>query len=147
MMTLERFKSLIEAYGADPARWPEAERSDAVGFVEASADARRILEEAALLDRVIDLASTTPVTPQLQAKIMAAFVEAAAAPARKASGFGGLLPGTPRWVPAAAFVLSLALGLGAGALVPTLAGLDAPVDAALLALGGIDEGAFVEDGS
>jgi hypothetical protein len=144
MMTLQRFKDLVEAYGAEPARWPEDERIAALELLERSAEARAAMEEAQALDRLLDLSPSTAVTPALQERILAALPPRS----QSASGVGAflvsLLPGRPAWVPAAALALSLALGLGVGTFAPTLAGLDDGAgDAALIALGGgLDDAAF-----
>lgn len=50
-MTLERFTAILDAYGADPARWPGGERAAAIAFAEAHQDlADPLLAQAALLD-------------------------------------------------------------------------------------------------
>lgn len=50
-MTLERFTEILDAYGADPARWPEGERAAATAFAEARQDlADPLLAQAASLD-------------------------------------------------------------------------------------------------
>lgn len=50
-MTSERFHTLVEAYGADPRRWPEHERADALAWARAHrAQANAVLEEALALD-------------------------------------------------------------------------------------------------
>ena len=56
MLTLGRFRSMTESYGADLARWPEQARADARALLSVSADARALLEEARALD---DLIGTT----------------------------------------------------------------------------------------
>jgi len=58
MMTLDRFAALVDAYGASPARWPEGERAAAVELMQASAEARRLAEEADRLDRLLDTPQT-----------------------------------------------------------------------------------------
>jgi len=138
-MTRERFKMLVEAYGADPRRWPEAEREAALRFVESDVEAQRILEEVRALDRIIDFADTAPVTPELRARILSAIAPRSQA-ARTSARLRAWAPQTPQWIPLAAFAASLLLGLGAGALIPSLAGLDEPQgEAALLALGDLDD--------
>ncbi|QBQ98905.1 hypothetical protein [Paraburkholderia pallida] len=50
-MTSERFHTLVEAYGADPRRWPEHERADALAWARAHrSEADAVLEEALALD-------------------------------------------------------------------------------------------------
>jgi hypothetical protein len=53
MLTLERFRSMTESYGADLARWPEQARADARALLSDSSDARALLEEAGALDDLI----------------------------------------------------------------------------------------------
>jgi hypothetical protein len=52
-MMVWRFRRLIEAYGADPARWPAGERSRAEALLARSDRARRRLAEAQALDAVL----------------------------------------------------------------------------------------------
>lgn len=53
-MSLDRFRSIVAAYGADPERWPDAERDAAQALAGRSLDARRALDEARRLDRTLD---------------------------------------------------------------------------------------------
>ncbi|WCT72812.1 hypothetical protein PQ455_14375 [Sphingomonas naphthae] len=52
-MTPERFAAILDAYGATPARWPEAEREGARAWA-ATAEGQRMLGEAARLDAMLD---------------------------------------------------------------------------------------------
>lgn len=52
-MTLERLRILIEAYGAEPSRWPEDERGAAATLLAESAEARALVAEEAALDRLL----------------------------------------------------------------------------------------------
>ena len=54
MLTLERFRSMTESYGADPDRWPEQARADARALLSASEEARTMLDEARVLDALIE---------------------------------------------------------------------------------------------
>jgi hypothetical protein len=128
-MNIERFRSLLEAYGANPARWPETERVAALLFAEQSAEARDALQEAAAFDSLLDMAETQATTRALEDRILATFAERP--PAQLSPWF------TLGWIPAAAAACSLALGLAVGAALPGLAGVnDNAVDPALIALGG-----------
>ena len=50
-MTPERFHTLVEAYGADPRRWPGHERADALAWARAHrTESDAMLEEALALD-------------------------------------------------------------------------------------------------
>jgi hypothetical protein len=54
MLTLGRFRSMTESYGADLARWPEQARADARALLSVSAEARAMLEGARALDDLIE---------------------------------------------------------------------------------------------
>jgi hypothetical protein len=62
-MDLERFRQLIEAYGAEPTRWPAAEQDAAQALTAANAQAAALLAEAAGLDRLLDQAA--PLAPPI----------------------------------------------------------------------------------
>lgn len=54
MMTEDRFFEILEAYGANPERWPEAERAAAQAYAEAHADTvTEALQSAAALDALL----------------------------------------------------------------------------------------------
>jgi len=53
MMSLDRLKTLLDAYGADPNRWPEAERAGGRELLAGSAEARAYAQEARRLDSVL----------------------------------------------------------------------------------------------
>lgn len=131
-MNEERFKSLIEAYGANPDRWPQPERDAALKFAQSSPQAQRALDEAALFDRMLDAADTAPVTRDLEARILAKFPERKAA--LRTAWLDALIPARA-WAQAAVLAASLGLGLLAGAALPGIIGLgDAPLaDPALIA--------------
>lgn len=53
-MTPERFRRIVDSYGASPTRWPDAEREAARAFVEHDAEvAEGIMREAVVLDRLL----------------------------------------------------------------------------------------------
>lgn len=60
MMVLDRFKTLVDAYGADPDRWPQDERAAAQDLLVQSAAARAYAAAAAPLDLILD---RTPLNP------------------------------------------------------------------------------------
>jgi len=88
------------------------------------------------LSAVLQELPSVPATPALQARVLASFD---AVSGKRRSGPGGLLrhlgatiwPGAPAWQPAAVLGASLAIGIGAGLLLPleeALAdGVDQPV--------------------
>ena len=54
MLTLGRFRSMTESYGADLERWPQQARADARALLSVSEEARGLLEEARALDNLIE---------------------------------------------------------------------------------------------
>jgi hypothetical protein len=69
-MTLARLRAILDAYGADPARWPAEEREAALGLLARSADARRERNAAALLDDTLDAAPRMIASPALAARVL-----------------------------------------------------------------------------
>jgi hypothetical protein len=53
-VSADRFKTIVDAYGADPARWPAAERDSALQFMARDPRARAWLDEARALDDLLD---------------------------------------------------------------------------------------------
>jgi hypothetical protein len=54
-MTIDRLQTILDAYGAGPARWPEAEREAALALISQSAQARAAVTAASALDASIDI--------------------------------------------------------------------------------------------
>lgn len=105
-MGLERFEHLVDAYGADPRRWPEAERAAAEAFLAGSEAARTLAEDAARLDALLEAAPAPEPSELLGHRVLRA------APVRRsrvsrfgwASGAG--------WAAAAAAGVLVGLSLG-----------------------------------
>src|SRR5580692_7935829 len=53
MLTLSRFTALVDSYGAELNRWPEAVRAEAQALAESSPQARALLAAARVLDATI----------------------------------------------------------------------------------------------
>ena len=92
-MNIDRFKVLLDGYGADPARWPAAERAAAEAFARTSPEAASLIAAARALDRALECMPTA--APALDPVAVAA--AASAAPQRRArqprrSGFGFAWP-------------------------------------------------------
>ncbi len=85
-MMVWRFRRLIAAYGADPARWPPGQRGRAEALLARSTGARTLLAEAQRLDALLEADVKPPADEQLAAAIIAratsAPQERAPAPAR-----------------------------------------------------------------
>ncbi|WP_233887720.1 hypothetical protein [Paraburkholderia flagellata] len=84
-MTPERFHTLVAAYGADPQRWPQHERNDALEWARAHrAQADAALDEAVALDSWLSRDMVAPPSRALFEQIVAgAPVEATFKPAVK----------------------------------------------------------------
>src|SRR5262249_61702206 len=70
-MTLDRFAVLLDAYGADPARWPDTERAAARALLDRSSEARARRDAAAALDALLDRAATVEPSSALAERILA----------------------------------------------------------------------------
>jgi hypothetical protein len=74
---LSRFNAIIDAYGAEPGQWPEAERAEALALSRASIAAARALTQARALDAALRHGDSVDVElaparfAQLHARIMA----------------------------------------------------------------------------
>jgi hypothetical protein len=71
MITFDRLKTLLDAYGADPGRWPDEQREAARQLLAGSAEARAYVQQAAVLDTLLDAAPLT-VSPGLDPAALAA---------------------------------------------------------------------------
>jgi hypothetical protein len=78
-MSMARLAAILDAYGADPARWPGAERDAALALLAASPAARARQAAAAELDACLDAAPSVVPAPDLAARIVAAVGVAPAA--------------------------------------------------------------------
>ena len=127
---LARFRRIVEAYGAQPRRWPEAERAWALSLLESSAEARAFRDQAAALDALLDQAEVTEASPELMADVLAA-----ASPSAWRSWGSLLWPFGPLWQPAAGLALAALIGVMLGAAFPSpaeIAELTAEIDSLLL---------------
>ncbi|WP_026791762.1 hypothetical protein [Pleomorphomonas oryzae] len=70
-MTPERFREIVEAYGAVPQRWPAKERAAAEALILRSSEARELLAHEAGLDRLLDAYRIVPPDRALTGAIIA----------------------------------------------------------------------------
>lgn len=109
-MTLDRFRRLLEAYGAAPKRWPAAEREAALALRDSSEQARALLTAGEALDSLLDEAPAQVASAAVTGSILAARPMPAAT-----AGWWRLLFGPlPLWQPLAALALAAILGFGLG---------------------------------
>lgn len=126
-MTPDRLKEIIDAYGAAPHRWPEAERVAAQALLASDATLAAYQEAAGSLDAAMDAVPVVDVPAGLAHTILAdAASHAKADVARTGTASAGLvqrlvdmvrqaLPEMPVWQPAIGFAASLAMGIWVGA--------------------------------
>lgn len=69
-ISTERVKAIIAAYGTDPARWPKAERANAVSLLEDLADKMEGLPEAAGLDASLESVAQPRPSNMLKARLL-----------------------------------------------------------------------------
>jgi hypothetical protein len=106
-MTLERFSAMVEAYGARPERWPEAERAAALGLLERSPEAAAVRAAAARLDGLLDHVPTAAPSDALVARVLAG-APAQTARRRPAGRHGAARRSRARLVAAAAVTFAAA---------------------------------------
>lgn len=103
-MSMDEFRNLLAAWGADPERWPRERRADAEALLASSEEARLLLADEAAFDAL--LAGTPHVAPgaALLDDILA--IPRTAKQDRKAGGWRfGLVPALPRFAGLAAAAL------------------------------------------
>lgn len=111
-LDLDRFRAIVAAYGADPKRWPEAERAAAEAILVADQQAAMAREAEAELDAALALDRAPAPTPELMAAVLAAADRA------RPRGLAVLWPLGPLWQPASALAAAAVLGLVLGAALP-----------------------------
>lgn len=77
---LQRLAAVLEAYGADPARWPAAERASLTALTAADPRAAALVAEARALDRL--LATPPARDPTAEARLLEEIMARAAATQR-----------------------------------------------------------------
>ena len=114
-MTLDEFKNLIDAYGADRNRWPDDRQGAAEQLLEASEPARELLAEAEALDRLLAQVTPVAVSPAFKERIAA--IPGSTRQERRAGRRAGWRLGLQTWVPRfAGMTAALALGFYIGTL-------------------------------
>lgn len=117
-LTSERFSELLDAYGADLARWPSAAARSAAQLLVNSDEARHLLQQARDFDAALNLPPPAAPSPWLRQRILAECSSISAQRA-KAYGWRELIADLGGWrlagpSLAAALSLGIALGLGLG---------------------------------
>lgn len=108
-MSPDRFRSLLDAYGGDEARWPAEHRAAMRNLYTQDEGARADVQRARDLDLLLNSYGVT--VPDLAQRIVDRV-----APTPLGRFLGWLLPSAPAqwWRPATAFALPLLLGVAMG---------------------------------
>ncbi len=120
-MTPVRLAALVDAYGAEPTRWPADERSQATALIRGNAQADVLLSQARSLDQALDSVVPATVPATLSSRILDGFDQIAARPSirRFISVAANIVwPGAPMWQPSVALAASLIAGLVLGVMSP-----------------------------
>jgi hypothetical protein len=108
-MDRTRFDALLEAYGADMARWPEADRAEAEAFA-AAPEAQASLHAARALDRLLDAYQAEAPSLALRQRILARAPQARAARGWRLTGAVWLSGASLAAACAAGLVVGISLG-------------------------------------
>jgi hypothetical protein len=130
-MKIERLAEIVDAYGGDPLRWPEAERLAAQGLAARDPRAMAMVNEAEALDALFDAAPGLVPDAALQARIIAR--------RPRPSLWRELFPNAGVWKPAVGFALALALGVGIQSAAADQLGLNVSDEVAATDQGGGDD--------
>jgi anti-sigma factor RsiW len=109
-LALARLEALLELHGADPARFPDAEREAVRSLIARDPQAARLFAEAQALDRA--LASVRAPVPSAALRRAVAEI-----PLRHPQPQAALWPFRPMWAFALAATFMFALGVTSGAFV------------------------------
>jgi hypothetical protein len=139
---LKRLEAVLDAFGPDAARWPDAERRELFELIDRDAEAGRLMAEAEALARVMASAPSLTASQALKARILegARPNGSTAVPSRPIAGalqaiwksWGPFAPAVPT---AGLMAASLAFGLYIGAM-----GLAQPVFEGALDYAQVDGG-------
>lgn len=104
-MTPERLRHLLDAYGADPSRWPPGERDAMLALLARSPELSSWQRQAAELDGLLDKATL----PTADRAFLAGIVDAAGTPVWRQ--WAALVwPFGPIWRPALGLTMAAILG-------------------------------------
>jgi len=114
-MKLDRLQHLLDAHGADPRRWPAAERADAEALIARDPQAARLADAARRLDQALDSFAVEPAGMALQEAILRR-ARTLDAPRRLSwrDMLGEFLPVRPLWPNLAGLAAAAVLGIGIG---------------------------------
>lgn len=127
-LDMQRFAAIVDAYGGEPSRWPEEERSAALQFIADNPAAEALKSAAAELDQMLDAVEIGPPGKRLHESVLAAL--SSKTPVDLIDRLlDWLFPASGRhlawlWRPAIAVTLPLTVGFILGAGSVTSASID-----------------------
>lgn len=132
-MNPQRFEALLDVYGAEPRRWPEAERAGAAAFAR-TAEGMAALRAAQALDDQLDAWTVGHPSHELRTRVLAG------APAPRA---GGVFAGrwARIWAPGAGLAAAGLAGVLFGAVLSDRNG-DSSVETLLAEAGAYEDAAL-----
>jgi len=115
-LDLDRFRTIVDAFGADPSRWPETEKEAALFFLANSVEAAAIVDRAAQLDKMLDRVPLLQPSPELE-RIVAAIPERprSASNRTELDNWQTMVPFASLWQSALVATLAVVLGIITGA--------------------------------
>jgi hypothetical protein len=116
-VTLERLALLLDAYGGEPARWPEAERAAALQLIAANPQAVALQRAALELDGALDLHLLRMAAEAADAQLRARVLEIPIRHARAEGAHGWGLGRSRNWVFALFALTPCVLGFLSGTLL------------------------------
>lgn len=122
LITIERLKDLLAAYGARPGLWPAEEHAAAQALIDTSDEARALYDEEQALDALLQKVAEPEVSAALQSRVRSMAIPPAPAPSASllARMFCWLRPQSQMaWQGAvvAAGILGIVTGVGLSAVV------------------------------
>jgi hypothetical protein len=105
---LDCFRALVEAYGAEPRRWPAERRDWALDMLARHAEARAVQAEAARLDGLLEAARPASAPADLIGRVLAAAPTARGVASRDEGWLRRL------WRPVLGLAVAAILGIGLG---------------------------------
>jgi hypothetical protein len=119
LVDLERFATIVGAYGADSSSWPDDEREAALALLASSEEAARMQQEAAALDAFLDDVPDVRPSTALRSRILEQAPRRSSSWAERWNRFAEVVwPFGPRWQPVAALAAAAVLGVVVGVAVP-----------------------------
>jgi hypothetical protein len=122
LVTLERLKELLAAYGASPGLWPSDERAATQALIDTSSEARSLYDKEQALDTILQQVTEPEVSAALRGRVRSMTPPSGPVPAayRLTGMLSWMRPQSPRaWQGAIAVagILGIVTGVGISTIV------------------------------